>query len=181
MFGLMLFAIVGGWICASIAIAFWIGKQLPNRPWRAAARIVLFPIVFFIPVLDEIIAWPQMWALCKEADGYEYAQGMTQEKAQGRTVYKRTWNQTDILLSRVKVSIYRGEVVDATSNELILISRAVKPVESLFAFRDAGGGRHTWLLRECPPEREESRFAKNNRLTGEILKLKFVEGQKANR
>ncbi len=70
MFGLMLLGIIGLWIPVTILIALWIGKQLPDKPWREAAQVALFPLVFGIPILDEIIAWPQLRALCGGADGY---------------------------------------------------------------------------------------------------------------
>ena len=69
MFGLMLLGIVVVWVLVTIPIARWLGKKLPDKPWRKAAQIALFPLVFVVPIFDEIIAWPQMQLLCAGADG----------------------------------------------------------------------------------------------------------------
>ncbi len=176
MFGLMLLGIVGLWVVATFLIARWAGKQLPDRPWREAARVALFPLVFVMPIFDEIITLPQMWALCKGADGYEYASGMDEEKAKGRTVYsKRQGDRQLFLFPTVNVHAYRDVLVDARTGEAILEGRVAKPNSSLFAFPDAGGGRHTWVLRGCPKERDQVLWERTRHLLHEKLKLTIVD------
>ena len=71
------------------------------------------------------------------------------------------------------------DVVDAQSGELILTAYSVRPTRSLFAFPDAGGGRHPWFLNSCPPERDEAIAERSRSLINDILKLKFVESPKS--
>lgn len=179
MFGLMLLGIVVLWVLVTILIARWLGKKLPDKPWRKAAQIALFPLVFVVPIFDEIIAWPQMQMLCAGADGYQYAQGMTQEKAAERTVYGRKIDETKILFPFVWVNYGHSDLVDVNTNELILTARGANPTQSLFAFPDAGGGRHTWLLGSCPKERDQALAERTRLLVHEILKLKIVEKPKS--
>ena len=179
MFGLMLLGIVVVWVLVTIPIARWLGKKLPDKPWRKAAQIALFPLVFAVPVLDEIIAWPQLRALCDGAGIYSYPPGMTQEKAMGRAVYNTYRNDLEFLFPLVSVRRIRDELVDLGTGETILTSHAVEPESSMLALPTASGTRATWILRRCPPP--TSTWEKNRLLTDEVLKLKKVEPPKTRR
>ena len=178
MFGLMLLGIVVVGVLVTIPIARWLGKKLPDKPWRKAAQVALFPLVFAVPVLDEIIAWPQLQMLCAGADGYQYAQGMTQEKAVGRQAYRRRWDELRFLFPAVQVRYFRNEIIDFSTSEVILEAHAVEPVSSLFAAPSASGSRNPWLLRECPPR--TSVWEKNRVLIDVTLKLKIVSAPNSN-
>ena len=180
MFGLMLLGIVVVWVLVTIPIARWLGKKLPDKPWRKAAQVALFPLIFVVPIFDEIIAWPQMKVLCQDGDDYRYSDGMTEENAKNRTVFLQRRDDRQVhLFPTINVRTYRDVVVDARTGETILEGRVVEPLSSVFAFPDAGGGRHTWLLRGCPQERDQALQERTRSLLNEKLKLKIIDSSKA--
>lgn len=84
--GLLFFGSIGLWWL----IALYLGIKLPKWSNLKTGWSFLFvPLVFFLPVWDEVIALPQMWFLCRKFDGYHYkfAVGMDEKTAAGRTVY----------------------------------------------------------------------------------------------
>lgn len=65
MIGLIFFGAIGLWIL----VAIYLGRKLPtwlkvNPKWSW----LFVPLVFFAPVMDEVIAIPQAYALCKQAE-----------------------------------------------------------------------------------------------------------------
>ncbi len=100
---------------------------------------------------------------------------MTQEKAAGRTVYRQRSDETKILFPFVSVDYGRTELRDVSTDQLILTAHSAKPTQSLFAFPDAGGGRHSWILNRCPRERDQAVAERSRFLVNEVLKLKIVE------
>lgn len=164
MFGLILFGILGVWACLSVTISYWLGGFVSSTYWRIAARIALVPFVFFAPVADEIVAWPEMRELCKGTDNYQFAHGMDEKSAYGRTVYYTSGpSEIRTLVSGPRVRYERFDYVDSTTRQPVLSYFTVEPIGSMFAFPDAGGGRHTWILRGCgfsPRDSVESRNAR---------------------
>lgn len=69
MIGLMFFGVIGLWVLLAMYLAYKIPRLLgaPDRqrwPWF----FVLVPLLIFLPVIDEVIAYPQAMALCKQAE-----------------------------------------------------------------------------------------------------------------
>jgi hypothetical protein len=81
MIGLMFFGAIGLWF----VFAIYLGRKLPTWLKLKPAWSWLFvPLVFLMPVIDEVIALPQAYALCKRAeDAFWYdpsAKGKTRMK-----------------------------------------------------------------------------------------------------
>lgn len=151
MIGLMFFGAIALWFAVAIAIALGLGHLLPERPWRSMVKIALIPFVFFAPVADEIIAWPQMRELCKGTGRFEFGPGMNEQKALGRSVYYRykSTEERRKLFPDVEVLYISHDYVDAQTGEIILRFHSVEPKYSFFAYPDAGGSRNTWILSDC--------------------------------
>ncbi len=65
MIGLLLFGAIGLWLM----IALYLGCELPKWFGLNMAWAILFvPLVFFAPAIDEVIAIPQAYALCTQAE-----------------------------------------------------------------------------------------------------------------
>lgn len=65
MIGLMFYGAIGLWVL----MAFYLGRKLPK--WfnlKPAWAFLFVPLVFIAPVIDEVIAIPQAYALCKKAE-----------------------------------------------------------------------------------------------------------------
>ncbi len=125
MIGLLFFGAIALWAL----VAFYLGRKLPV--WfklKPAWALLFMPLVFFAPVMDEVIAWPQMQVLChayyKQSDyDYKFAEGVDEKSAAGKTVYyveKRT--NLDIFPPTIVGT--RGEYmyVDAATGKPIFLS-----------------------------------------------------------
>jgi hypothetical protein len=65
MIGLIFYSAIGLWLL----VAFFLGVMLPHWLKLKPAWAWLFvPLMIFAPVMDEVIALPQAYALCKQAE-----------------------------------------------------------------------------------------------------------------
>jgi hypothetical protein len=124
MIGLLLFGAISLWLM----IALYLGCRLPMWFGLSMAWAILFvPLVFFAPVWDEVIAWPQMWALCHSFDGYVYKfpEGMNEESAAGRTLYFKEGSVPFVIFPST-IGAERGDsrYIDATTGETVFLSHS---------------------------------------------------------
>lgn len=156
MIGLMFAGILIIWI----AIAVTLGTKLPKwlgiqrfRPWIS---LLLVPLIFFSPVADEIIAYPQMQALCKQVNGLVLASGMSEEKVVGKSFYYIE-NNNNVTLWPPSVKILRRDYayVDAATKEVILHGVWFEPVQGMLGIPNgSSGGRMTLILGKCDSKTE---------------------------
>ena len=67
MFGLIALVLILVWLFASIALARWIGRRVPHGGIRFLVTVLLAPILFTLPLADEIIGKVQFDRLCEGA------------------------------------------------------------------------------------------------------------------
>jgi hypothetical protein len=67
MFGLIALALILVWLFASIALARWVGRWVPHGGVRFLVTVLLAPILFALPLADEIIGKTQFDKLCEDA------------------------------------------------------------------------------------------------------------------
>lgn len=83
MIGIVFFGAIGLWMVVAIVLGLQLPIWLKLKPlWS----FLFVPLVLFAPVLDEVIAWPQMKMLCSNVGGYKFASGMDEKSAADRTV-----------------------------------------------------------------------------------------------
>ncbi len=189
MFGIFLFGIVCLWgilcICFTYLAYRWLVRPLVNRLstklsddnkflLAGMGALVFSCGLFFLPVADEIIAKPEMDALCKGAGRYEY----DPEKAFGKTVYRapRT-TEYKRLLTGIVITIERGGYVDTDTNRALITYYEVMPSGGIFGFPDAGGNKHPWLLSECAFAKTEAAIAHRQKILYQDLKLQLIESR----
>lgn len=175
--GILLFLCI--WGAVALLIANLIGKKLLKRFTKDAEDrttgkgtlivSLLAVLVFFAPIVDEIITYPTYYKMCQSAGKYEFALGMNAKKAFGRQYYIKFQDEKFISLfprvSEVKwnadkfqsalVKEVNLRLIDESTYETILTSRIVVPMTSLFAI-PWDGKRITWLLHSCTTENRES-------------------------
>jgi hypothetical protein len=66
MTGLLVLALFGLWIWAVFKFSRWIGGQVQGGRWRWPITALVFGTLLPLPVIDELIARPQVEALCRE-------------------------------------------------------------------------------------------------------------------
>jgi hypothetical protein len=155
MIGLMFFGAIALWGLIAIGLGLWLTKFV-RASWSGFAALLFIPLVFFAPVADEIIALPQMKALCEQVNGLELADGMDEKKAYGRTVYTKSSTTSEALWpSSIKVARKKYFYVDATTKEPILQGVMFEPISGMLGVpAGSSGGQMTVLLKKCQPKIE---------------------------
>ena len=151
MIGLMFLFVFALWALIALALGRKIPRWLGITRHRTALGFVFALLVFVTPVADEIIAWPQMRALCRNLPPLGLASGMTDQKANGRTVYYQDINTPiSIFPSSVHVVRHDGIYFDATSHEPILSYHGYTPRTAFLSVPNgSSGGTMTLILRGC--------------------------------
>jgi exosortase/archaeosortase len=171
MIGLIFLSVFIIWILFSVYIGIKIPIWCKSKHPKTMALLCI-PLVFFAPVADEIIAYPQMMALCSDAGKYVYIGGHTQETVMNRTVKTETIREAKIIFPFVEIEIGTDILRDATTNEKLLSYKTVEPINSFSAF-STGGRRTTLLLGHCGYAGSEQ-GRKNKEFEETILKLKSI-------
>jgi hypothetical protein len=153
MIGILFLFVIGLWIVISITlgikIPLWLGLKRDRQVLMLAPVFAL--LVFVAPVADEIIAYPQMMALCSNLPPLGLAEGMDEKKAYGRAVYYQDIS-TPIQVFPSSVHIDRHDAVyfDAKSHEKILSYHGYTPKKAFLAVSNgSSGGTMTLILQSC--------------------------------
>jgi hypothetical protein len=90
----------------------------PNG-WQTLVKFLSIALVFLLPVLDQLIAYPKWQQLCATTGDFEWGPGMNEKKALGREVTaKYEYHQTTIF-PNIKVEYSSKNLFDAKTQELI--------------------------------------------------------------
>lgn len=152
MIGLLFFGAIAVWA----VIALVLGRKLPQ--WLGITRhrtvfsFVFALLVFVAPVADEIIAYPQMQALCTQVHSYKFVEGMNAEKASGRTIYyaSRSTRLTSIFPSSVETFGNEMGYFDAKTREPILYRYSISVHRGWLGIpAGSSGTAMTVLLKGC--------------------------------
>lgn len=148
MIGIFFLVAIGLWAW----IAWKLGTKIPQwfgaTRFRTVASVVLVPLIFVAPVVDEVIAYPQLQEMCHRG-GYELA--MNEKDAYGRKIYytlrkipHTLWPST-VVVEKIEI-VY----VDSTTKEPVLVGRGVRPVHGFLALpAGSSGDKMTVLLSNC--------------------------------
>ncbi len=151
MIGLLFFGAIALWALIALVIGVKLPEWLRIQRYRLPWTVVCVVLVFFAPVADEVIAWPQMQVMCKKVQGLTLASGIDVQKATGRTVYSsgRT-TITTLWPSSVKVLRRDYSYVDSTTKEAILEGVWFEPMRGMLGIPNgSSGGQMTVLLDKC--------------------------------
>jgi hypothetical protein len=150
MIGLLFLFVIGLWIVISITLGIkipkWLGMKRDVQVLTLAPVFVL--LIFVAPVADEIIAYPQMKALCKQVTYFELAPGMDEKSAFGRTVYYTQKTKKDSLWPpSVEILLWEMAYIDAVTKEPVLHSSAIEPLRGMLGVPNgSSGGQMTVIL-----------------------------------
>lgn len=152
MIGLLFFGAIALWGVIAIVLGIKLPKWMGIQRYRLLWTVVLVPLVFFAPVADEIIAYPQMQALCASLKPLELAPGMDENGAYGRTVYPTESRTTETLFpSTIKITRFSAAYADATTKEPVLVQSGFEPQRGMLGVPNgSSGGQMTVLLNKCP-------------------------------
>lgn len=151
MIGLLFFGAIAIWAVVALALGSKIPQWLGIKRHRIAIGFAFAILLFVAPVADEIIAWPQMQALCKQVNGLRLSPALNETKAYGRSFYYVENNSRLTLLPR-SIEIMRRDYayVDATSKEPILQGVWFEPLRGMLGMPNGSSGGHmTLLLSKC--------------------------------
>lgn len=151
MIGILFFGAIAVWGLIALALGIKLPKWLRIQRYRPLWAAVFVMLVFFAPVADEIIAYPQLKVLCSNLPPLDFAQGMNEQKAYGRTVYYRDmYTSISVFPSSVRVDRHDGVYFDATTNEPVLAYHGYTPRKALLSVPNgSSGGTMTLILYGC--------------------------------
>jgi hypothetical protein len=116
MTGLLVLALFGLWVWAVFKFSRWIGGQVQGGRWRWPIAALVFAVLFPLPVIDELIARPQIEALCREGAVFK----IDEQKIKGRRVkYSAEPLNVDISGTLIPATYTKGLFLDeVTGDEL---------------------------------------------------------------
>lgn len=167
MTGLLVLALFGVWIWAVFKFGRWVGGQVQGGRWRWPIAALVFASLLPLPVIDELIARPQIDALCREGAVFM----INEQKIKGRRVksFAEPLNKAvpgiAIPVTYTK-SVYRDE-----SNGEELASRGYYVVKGGALVRTLGFSESTspmFVRSSCAPA--ENVYEEAKRLNFEIVK-----------
>jgi hypothetical protein len=151
MIGLMFFGAIGLWGVIAIALSLWASK-IAGAKWRWLAALVLMPLVFFAPVADEIVAYPEVQVLCETAKDYIY----DEQFARGKTIDSFSYilsKETKNIFPNIKIVLEESAVIEYTTKIPVIRSFEMTSSGGFLKFpAGSSGGRISLLLPErCSP------------------------------
>ena len=151
MIGILFFGAIAVWALIALVLGVKLPEWLHIQRYRPAWAVVFVVLVFFAPVADEIIAYPQMQVLCASLSSTELANGMNEKSAYGRTIYYTQRRTTEKLFPRtIEITRSVGAYVDAFTKEPVLVQTWFEPRRGMLGIPNgSSGGEMTILLKAC--------------------------------
>lgn len=149
------------------SLAFWLGSIISKKffPLKEGSenngfsgiaryrliRVFITVFLFFLPVLDQIIAYPKWQQLCATTGDFEWGPGMNEEKAFGRDliVYGSIHRMT--IFPNIHVTYFSRQLKDSQTGELILNMphASYYKAEGMFYIPSGSGDKDAILLSGC--------------------------------
>lgn len=142
-------AAIATWCLLAFFVATAITRRMPTTSWRRPASVLVFALVFFLPVLDEIIGRFQFVAICRENSMIK----VRAEQARGRTVHALSAKFEKVGGTVVPVVIRQMRFVDVRTGEVIVSFRQLTAYSGLLAqaIGFPGGGVPLTFDGSCSP------------------------------
>jgi hypothetical protein len=156
MIGIIFFVVISVWALVALVLGFKLPQWLGMRRNQSLWTVVFVVLVFFAPVADEILAYPQIKVLCKQDRLFNFSPGMDAKKAYGRTVYSEEREMfTKLFPSSIEVIRWTTVYVDATTKEEVFKRSGIHPQRGMLGVPSgSSGGQMTVLLSPCEPTGE---------------------------
>lgn len=149
------------WLLLAVTLGFKIPNWLGIKRYRIPVGIALAALIFLAPVGDEIIAYPQLKAMCKSVESVEY----DPKTAAGQTVSKYSSvisNETRTLFPGIQVRIEQRALVTPVAELPIVKWSSIEPRAGFMRFpAGSSGDSMPLLLSDCGfTARSSERFLK---------------------
>lgn len=153
MIGLFILGTMGAWVLLAIILGILIPHWL-NLKHKVIVRIFLVPILILLPIMDEVIAYPQIKRMCKSVHGFQFVSGMSEENIHGRIVYYNTReSHIDVFPSSVEAVLYEDGYFDYSTNEPIIYGRSIAIRRGWLGMpAGSSGDKMTVILKGCSPK-----------------------------
>ena len=116
-----------GWLCLKVMDSFkeplYLASESQRSTWQKSKRLliqlVLAAVIFVLPVIDQIIAYPKWQELCATTDDFEWGPGINEKNALGREVTAKYEYHHTTIFPGIRVEYSEKNVYDARSDELL--------------------------------------------------------------
>lgn len=172
MIGIAFLTVIGLWIAFAVfsgrKVAAWLDRQDPPRAWLRYAWMTFF---VFLPVMDEVIAYPQVMLICQKAkDSFWYDKTAVQKAVIGANVLGK---EDKKIFPGITLKITEWGVLNAENGNIVIKSKNVRVGNGFLHFPNgSGAGSMPLILPEsCPSGAwEEKRFNEAKK----TLRLKYL-------
>ncbi len=149
MIGIFFFGAIALWALIALVLGVKLPEWLRIQRYRLPWTVVCVVLVFFAPVADEIIAWPQLQVMCKSVDTVEF----DPQTAVGQTVSKYppiVSKETKTLFPSIQVLVQKSAYV-APITEIPVVKWAwIEPRAGFLNFpAGSSGNSMPLLLTDC--------------------------------
>ncbi|MDT8992663.1 hypothetical protein RQP54_17460 [Curvibacter sp. APW13] len=173
MIGLFFFGSIALWGVIAIALGLklpkWLGVQRHRTLWGGVFTV----LVFFAPVTDEIIAYPQLKAMCRGVGDFEF----DQQTATGRAVSKYPTiisRDTKSLFPNIQIRVQHGALVTPVTEIPVVKWVWIEPRAGFLNFPAGSSGDSMPLLLSDCGSTPRPRIGKES-LQEVIARLKLIE------
>lgn len=160
MFGIIILPLFVLWIIFSFRAAKKVNRFIwgdkPKNNFTAIigqiiSPVVLWAFIFFLPCIDQLIAYPKWQQLCSTTSDFEWGPGMDAEKAHGRSLVVYGGIHETTIFPNIKVTYFSRQFKDVETGELILNMPHAKyhSAKGMFYIPTASGNKDAIFLSKC--------------------------------
>lgn len=162
MMGLGILLILAIWAGLSLMISRFLSKKLLGRfttdetTGNTSSKgvfitLLLSVVVFFTPILDQLIAYPRWQQMCATTGDFEWGSNMDEKKAFGRDIiFVSERVTTTTIFPNIKIDYTGFYIYDAKTQELIFKKPHFKyKAEALIFMPSDSGDRDALFLPTC--------------------------------
>jgi hypothetical protein len=114
----------------------------PNG-WQTSVKFLMVALVFLLPVLDQLIAYPKWQQLCATTGDFEWGPSMDEKKAFGREIIAKPEQIKTGIFPNIKVEYSSMSIYDAKTQELIFKKPNYAYSARAFMYLPSGSGDKT--------------------------------------
>lgn len=145
MIGLFFLFAIGFWVVVAVTLGIKIPQWLGVPRYRTVLSVVLVSLIFVAPVADEIIAYPQMMAMCEQVKNYEY----NEREATGKTISKyvsRLYEEPIVIFPGVHVVVSQYAHLEISTSKPVIKWREVETHGGFLGFPAGSSGDKMSLI-----------------------------------
>lgn len=139
MIGLFILLLACLWLLSAVILGFKIPKWLGLTRYRIISSILLSLLIFIAPVTDEVIAYPQVMALCAQVKKYEYDEAATKGKVISKYV-SRPSQESRVIFPGIRIVVSEYAHLELVTNQPVIRWHEIETRGGMLGFPAGSSG-----------------------------------------